>query len=111
MARCASWIRGIFILRLSGAVAVAGSQLFVPQPAALASAPPGCPEEVTAPMPAVQCIAETPLSTRNRLAPSCFSQRELTPNALYNIGDCISANTIQAEAIGQARAIMRFNRD
>jgi len=113
MFRYLSSLRGILILVLAVAVAVAGSQLVVsPMPAAADSPGDACRavhQDDPDPGIKTQCIAEMPMRTRGRLATNCFSDRELQKNAIYQIGECIGGNNIQAEAVAQARAITRFN--
>ena len=111
MSRIDSRFRAALILVLALALTIAGCQVVaMPRAAASPVAPyPGCPLETTAPGSTVECVAETLTTTRQRLATNCFGSRELQPDALYDVGDCIAANTIQAEAIGQARAITQYN--
>ncbi|HST48548.1 VWD domain-containing protein [Jatrophihabitans sp.] len=58
---------------------------------------------------ASRCVAEMMRSTRGFLRPECFDTRALTPDQLYRLGECKGLTTIQAEAIAQTRAIVRFN--
>jgi len=79
MPRINSRLRAALILVLALALTITGCQVVaMPQAVAAPAAPyPGCPPETSAPGATVQCVAETPLTTRQRLATNCFGAREL----------------------------------
>jgi hypothetical protein len=57
-----------------------------------------------------RCIAELMRTTRGRINPVCLDDRALiSPGVEYGMTECRLGPGIQAEAVAQARAIMRFN--